>query len=269
MSVLSKKSTLITALIIIIVIIGGVFLYKKDSSDIPGYTQTPTTSVKPTASPSKPPVTQSPTTNSATLSLKVPFTPQAPTGNWDELHNEACEEASAIMVSAYFSGDTRAKIPASEVEEEITALTNWQQSHFGYYLDTTTEETAEIIRSFYNLKATVISDYTEKDIKDALNANKLVILPVNGRLIGNPNYKQPGPIYHMLVVRGYSDALVGASTAGGASEHLLTLITNDPGTRNGESYKYSFSTLKNAPADWNHATDTIDENRSIMIIISK
>jgi len=158
------------------------------------------------------------------------------------------------MVAAYFSGDTRAKLPATEVEEEITALTNWQQTHFGYYLDTTTAETAEMIRSFYNLKTTIITDYTEKDIKDALNANKLVILPINGRLIGNPYYRQPGPIYHMLVVRGYT---------------ATQLITNDPGTRNGESYKYSFTTLKNAPADWDHSIDTISENKSLMIVVSK
>src|SRR3954467_10835183 len=36
-----------------------------------------------------------------TLLLKVPFTPQAPTANWDELHNEACEEASSLMAGLY------------------------------------------------------------------------------------------------------------------------------------------------------------------------
>ncbi len=158
------------------------------------------------------------------------------------------------MVAAYFSGDTRTRIPATEVEEQITALTNWEQSNFGYSLDTTTAETAETIRSFYHLNATVVSNYTENNIKDALNANKLVIIPVNGRLIGNPYYKQPGPIYHMLVIRGYT---------------ATQLITNDPGTKNGENYKYYFSTLKNAPADWNHTTNTIDENKSLMIVVSK
>ncbi len=256
MSIPIKKSGIIIAFFIVIAVIGGVFIYQDEPSDIP--VQTPTPSAKPATSSPKPSVTtgstSSPQVISGTLSLKVPFTPQAPTGNWDQLHNEACEEASALMVAAYFSGDTRTKIPAAEVEEEITALTNWQQNNFGYYLDTTVAETAEMIRSFYNLKAVVVSNYTEKDIKDALNANKLVILPVNGRLIGNPYYRQPGPIYHMLVVRGYT---------------ATQLITNDPGTRNGENYKYSFSTLKNAPADWNHATGTIDENRSLMIVISK
>ena len=248
-----KKSNLIVTFLIIVALIGAVILYKTKQpfSDIPGYTQKPTPStISGTSSPKPSPTT----TNSATFSLKVPFTPQAPTGNWDQLHNEACEEASAIMAAAYFSGDTRTKIPATEVEAQITALTNWMQTHFGYSLDTTTAETAEMIRLFYNLQATVVSNYTEKDIKDALNANKVVILPVNGRLIGNPYYKQPGPIYHMLVVRGYT---------------ATQLITNDPGTKNGENYKYSFATLKNAPADWNHTTNTIDENKSLMIVVSK
>jgi len=251
-----KKLNLIITLFVVVVIIGSVVLCQKEQSfsDIPGYTQKPTPYSSPTVSKSPPSTTTNLATPPIGESLKVPFTPQAPTGNWDQLHNEACEEASAIMAAAYFSGDTRTKIPATEVEESLTTLTNWQQTNFGYYLDTTVEETAEMIRSFYNLKAVVVSNYTEKNIKDALNANKVVIIPVNGRLISNPYYKQPGPIYHMIVVRGYT---------------TTQLITNDPGTRNGENYKYSFATLKNAPADWNHATNTIDENRSLMIVVSK
>jgi len=247
-----KKSSIVVTLLLVTAVIGGVVLYKRQSLNIPGYTKTPAPSTKPgTSSSPKPSATS---TTPSTLSLKVPFTPQAPTGNWDQLHNEACEEASAIMVAAYFSGDTRTKIPAGEVENQLTALTNWEQARFGYSLDTTTAETAEMIRLFYHLKATVVSNYTEKDIKDALNANKLVILPVNGRKIGNPYYRQPGPIYHMLVVRGYT---------------ATQLITNDPGTKNGENYRYSFTTLKNAPADWDHATGTIDESKSLMIVVSK
>ena len=254
-----KKSNIIYALLLITAVIGGVVLYEKQpSSDIPGYTIKPTPSIKSgTSSSPKPSATSStssPQANPATFSLKVPFTAQAPTGNWDQEHNDACEEASALMAAAYLNGDTRARIPATEVEKELTRLFEWERANFGYSLDTTVKETAEMIRSVYNLKASVVNDYTEKNIKDALNANKLVILPVNGRLIGNPYYKQPGPIYHMLVVRGYT---------------ATQLITNDPGTKNGENYKYYFSTLKNAPADWNHATKTIDETKSLMIVVSK
>lgn len=246
-----RKSNIVIILVVVAAIISAVVLYQKEQPfiDIPGYTSaTPIPSLISSARPS------TTATNPATFSLKIPFTPQAPTGNWDQLHNEACEEASAIMAAAYFSGDAREKIPAREVEDQITVLTNWQQTHYGYSLDTTTAETANMIQAFYHLKATVVSNYTEKDIKDALNANKVIIIPVNGRKIGNPYYKKPGPIYHMLVVRGYTSTRI---------------ITNDSGTQHGENYLYSFATLKNAPADWNHATNTIDENKSLMIVVSK
>ena len=251
-----KKSNIIYALLLVTVITGGVVLYERQpSSDIPGYTQKPTPSIKSGASSSpKPSATKPSATAPTTLSLKVPFTPQAPTGNWDKEHNEACEEASALMAAAYFNGDTRSKIPAAEVEQELTRLFEWERANFGYSLDTNSVETAEMIRSVYGLKTKIINDYTEDDIKQAIRENKVVIVLAAGRKLGNPNYTAPGPLYHMLVVRGYT---------------ATKIITNDPGTRNGENYQYSFATLKNAPADWDHATNTIDESKSVIIVVSK
>jgi len=158
------------------------------------------------------------------------------------------------MVGAYFAGDTRKTIPATEVEKEIDKLVQWQETNFGYFLDTNAEETAEMIKSIYGLETNLVKNFTENDIKSALLANKVVIIPVNGRKLGNPNYKQPGPIYHMLVIRGYT---------------ATKIITNDSGTRNGESYLYLFSTINNATADWDHSINTIDESKSVMIVVSK
>ena len=158
------------------------------------------------------------------------------------------------MAAAYFNGDTRSKIPASEVEKELTRLFEWERVNFGYSLDTNSAETAQMIHSVYSLSVKLVTNYTEKDIKDALNANKIPIIVAAGRKLGNPNYTAPGPLYHMLVVRGYTSTKI---------------ITNDPGTRNGENYLYSFATLRNASADWDHATGTIDTSKSVMIVVSK
>lgn len=205
--------------------------------------------------PSPPPVAATSTPKqSNVLNLPIPFTPQAPTGNWDQLHNEACEEASAIMANAYLTGDKDVIMPPSQVETEINNLTVWQDQHFGYNLDTTAQETAQMIEGVYGLQTKVLNDYTLQDIKDQINLHHVVILPVNGQVIGNPNYKQPGPIYHMLVVRGYT------STG---------LITNDSGTRRGENYPYTFETLHSAGADWDHNTNTIDQNKKVMIVVWK
>ncbi|HAU07473.1 MAG: hypothetical protein UW46_C0006G0033 [Candidatus Yanofskybacteria bacterium GW2011_GWF1_44_227] len=251
-----NKSINIIGVILVVAIVGIVlFGYGKN----PQPTQTPSPSISPTptgtlVSPSPSPSASKPSETPLSFSLAVPFTPQAPIGNWDQLHNEACEEASAIMAGAYFAGDTREKIPAAEVEIEITKLTKWQDTNFGYYLDTDAVETAEMIESVYGLKTNLVKNFTENDIKSALLAGKVLIIPVNGRKLNNPNYKQPGPIYHMLVIRGYT---------------ATKIITNDSGTRNGENYLYSFSTINNATADWDHAIDTIDESKSVMIVVSK
>lgn len=188
-----------------------------------------------------------------TFSLPIPFTPQAPTANWDELHNEACEEAAAIMANAYLTGDTETKIPPATVEAQITTLTNWEQQTFGYYLDTTAAETAQMIQGVYGLHAQILNGYTEDDIKQALLNHEVVIIPEDGQDLDNPNYRTPGPIYHMLVVRGFSGD---------------TIITNDSGTRNGLNYPYSFETIYDSGADWDHTTNNIVPAH-VAIIVSK
>ncbi|MDB4940425.1 MAG: hypothetical protein JWO40_850 [Candidatus Doudnabacteria bacterium] len=256
----SKNNKFFSA-VMAIAVIGVLFFYYKHRANqsaalVPEQLTTnsiPETPAVPSQNNSGNPTTSNPPATNQVL-LKIPFTSQAPTGNWDTLHNEACEEAAAIMANAYLTGDTRATLPASEVEKQIGTLTDWQQKNFGYNLDTTAAETAKFIEAVYGLKTKIVSDYTESDLKMELAAGHPVILPVNGQLIGNPYYKQPGPIYHMLLVRGYT---------------ATKIITNDSGTRHGENYLYSFNTLSNAAADWNHSTNTIDSSKKVMIVVYK
>lgn len=186
--------------------------------------------------------------------LSVPFTPQAPTANWDELHNEACEEASSLMTDAYFSNLEQSALTPEYAEQEIAKLTQWQKDNFGYYLDITTEETAKMITEVYGLKTEVIKFPDEQAIKEQLVKNHLVVFSTNGRKLGNPNYKQPGPIHHMLLIKGYNK---------------VGFITNDSGTKKGLNYAYTYDTLKAAAADWDHSKETVDENIKLAIIISK
>lgn len=185
------------------------------------------------------------------LAITVPFTPQAPTANWDELHNEACEEASAIMANAYFSNiDT---LPASYVESQIEKLTEWQNDNYGYHLSIDTTETANMIEKVYNLKASVIN-ISEQVIKKSLAEDKLVIIPTNGQLLKNPFYKTPGPPYHMLVITGYNET---------------EFITNDPGTRRGLNYTYTYETLYESTGNWSHKNSVVDLKDKKIIIVSK
>ncbi len=186
-----------------------------------------------------------------TLALTVPFTPQAPTANWDELHNEACEEASAIMAYAYYNDIT--SLPATYVETKINELTQWQTDNYGYYLSINNQEVVRMLKEVFSLDAKLV-DTSELTIKQALADNKLVIVPANGRLLKNPNFKQPGPIYHMLVITGFNEK---------------GFITNDPGTRRGKDYFYTYKTLYESNGNWSHSDNAVDLTDKQIIIVSK
>ncbi|KKR02463.1 MAG: hypothetical protein UT29_C0002G0025 [Candidatus Yanofskybacteria bacterium GW2011_GWA1_39_13] len=182
------------------------------------------------------------------INLKVPFTSQAPSKNWGLPFSEFCEEASALMVASYINGWT---IPTIEfAEQKMLEIKAFEDKRFGYYKDTTAEETAVILREFYKLdKVKVVYEPTVQIMKKALSENKAILIPVAGRMLGNPYFQSPGPIYHMLVIKGY--------TKDG------DFITNDPGTRNGENYIYSPEVIMNALHDWN----SVDMNKGAKVIV--
>jgi hypothetical protein len=181
--------------------------------------------------------------------LDIPFTSQAPHGDWSLPFKEACEEASLIMVHYYLQEKI---LNPDQATQEIQDMSNWQLDEYGDYIHSDTLRTAEIARKYYGYdNVEVITDITVQDIKNAIAEGYPVIVPAAGRKLGNPNFTAPGPIYHMLVVRGY--------TATG-------FITNDPGTRNGRNYFYTTDTLMNALADWT-GEDAIGPKMGIIIRI--
>ena len=180
--------------------------------------------------------------------LEVPFATQAPLENWDKLHEEACEEASIILVDYFWQ---KKGITPELMEKEIIGLTNWEQKN-GYKEDLTVEELAKITQDKYGYKATVSYDVTENSIKKIIFAGKPLIVPLQGQDLGNPYYKQPGPPYHMLVITGYDKS---------------EFITNDVGTKRGKGYRYPFSTLLDAIHDWTGNKDTIRAGKKVMLVI--
>lgn len=184
------------------------------------------------------------------LNLKVPFTVQAPYANWDDLHNEGCEEASAIMLKAYYDGE--AEITPEEAEERILALADWETETFGYHLDTSAEEVARVLREYFGLpRAQAVTVTSIDDIKASIASGHPVIVPAYGRALGNPNFRGEGPLYHMLVIKGYTDT---------------KFITNDPGTKRGADFTYDFDTIWNALHDWNGGDV---ENGAKMVVMVK
>jgi hypothetical protein len=103
----------------------------------------------------------------------------------------------------------------------------------------------------------VSKEVNVRSIVTELRAGNIVLVPANGQKLNNPHYKTPGPERHMLVVRGYNPA-------------TDEFITNDPGTKMGEGYRYPSEVLLDAAIDYptgNH--EPIVEAKKAMIIVSK
>ncbi len=189
--------------------------------------------------------------------LDVPFTSQAPRGNWkDPRYQHGCEEASVLMALRWARGRT---LSVQQAEQQIKAMAAWQKKQYGGYVDTSAADTAERLIKGYAGYAHVDVKYDVgvDDIKVALHQGSVVLVPVNGRLLKNPNFTRPGPLQHMLLIRGYDDV---------SGE----FITNDPGTRRGQGYKYSYEVLFNAMRDYPTGDhEEIKEVRKVMIVVEK
>jgi hypothetical protein len=185
------------------------------------------------------------------IKLDVPFISQAPLGVWDQRHEEACEEASLIMLRAYLNNE---KLDKNSGETEIQKMIDFEIAKYGDYKDTTAEETVQLARDFYGMNnLEVIYDFTKEDIKKYLSKGNPIIVPAAGRLLGNPNFTPPGPLYHNLVLTGFT------------KDNLI--ITNDPGTRKGENYSYKIDVLYEAIHDFTGEKANIEEGRKAMIVI--
>lgn len=171
------------------------------------------------------------------VNMDVTFFPQAPNADWGMPWQEACEEASATLAFYYISGQPLSK---PLFKSEINGLVDWQNRKFGDFKHTTIDQTAEMIKRYFKYENyEVIENPTIEQLKKELVNMNLIIAPFAGRQLGNPFYSGEGPLYHMMVIKGYDEK---------------NFITNDVGTRRGQDFIYPYKTIMNAMHDW-HDTD--------------
>ena len=189
--------------------------------------------------------------------LDVPFTSQAPFGEWNNpIYQDGCEEAATLMAVRWARGESLNK---EEAKSEILKLAEYQKKNFGEYRDTSAEDTiARIIKGYFGYSQTEIKrGITINDIIKELVGGNLVITPMNGRQLYNPHYTGQGPERHMLVIRGYDS-------------QTKEFITNDAGTRLGEKYRYKEEVLYNAIRDYLTGYHLpIEKEEKVMIVVKK
>ncbi len=225
-------------------------------SYIPPTSTAQATTTKPSTKPAAKPVptpTPAPTpkpTAPTEINLSVPFLLQAPKQNWVEPFEDACEEASLLMVDAYYDGRKTAFGPDEGVKA-ILDVVAYEDATYGYNKDANADEVMKTANNYFKRPNVEIVEATEANIKAALANGNPVIAPAHGKELLNPNFRNGGPEYHMLVIKGY--------TKDGQ------WITNDPGTRNGPDYLYPKQRLLDAIHDFN-ARD-MKLGRKVVIII--
>ncbi len=186
----------------------------------------------------------------AVVNLPVPFTSQAPEGIWSQPWQDACEEAAILMLDAYYK---KYNLSPLFSKDEILKMVDWQTARsWGYSIPMTKVEEAAEWYIGDSFALTTIENPTIVNIQNALNAGHPVLVVANGKTLGNPYFSGEGPVYHALIIRGYTDD---------------GFITNDPGTKRGEGFVYEFDTLMNSIHDWNDGD--VPNGRSVVLIVDQ
>ena len=185
---------------------------------------------------------------------KAPFVSQAPFEIWDDLHEEACEEASLVIVNGFLNNID--EISKEETEKEIQSMINWQINKYGKHKDLNVNEIKDLFFNFYNRNLEISYNINESFFKKILSSGNLIIIPVAGREIKNPYFKAPGPLYHVLVIIGYDD-------------NQKEFITNDPGTRRGKEFRYPYTTIINSIHDFPGKKEEILNGKPAVLITIK
>jgi hypothetical protein len=191
----------------------------------------------------------------SSLNIELPFYTQAPHSNWDYPWQEACEEASVLLVANLYND---LNLELEPYNTELLRLVDWEVEYFGAYEHTTVDQTAEMLSIQYDLESTIHMDPSFTDIQEILNRGNLIVAPFAGKLLGNPNFRNGGPNYHMLVIKGYNTDDQESGTQ--------QIVTHDVGTRNGENYVYDWSVIQNALHNWHDTDITLGEKQLIEVI---
>lgn len=220
---------------------------EKNNSLVSGIV-TPTVEItKVSTQTSSPPATTKPQpTKTAKNPMNIPFYVQAPYAVWDALHEEACEEASLLM-TYYWLTDQKPKI--AEFDQDQKHLISWEANH-GYGLSISIAQLHQVATDYFHINTSVLELTTSDQLRQIITTGTPVILPADGKLLKNPQYSHGGPVYHMLVIKGYE--------AG-------KFVTNDSGTKWGENYRYDPDILINALGNWDGSSVDRSNHRVLLI----
>ena len=173
----------------------------------------------------------------------LPFTTQAPLGMWEAPWSDYAEEACVWMAMKWVKNEEFESIYSTA--DELKEIGAWEQKTFGTSALTDIPQTLQIIVSYFGHQNAFLSgEINEESLQAYLEGGAVLIVPVNGQILANPNYGDPAPEHHMILLYGATD---------------MAYIANDPGTRRGEAVEYDKQKILEAIQDL--------EGERIMLVI--
>jgi len=226
------------------------------------------------------------------------FTSQAPYAKWDNLHDEACEEASLIMTHHYLLGTE--KLELRETEDELQAMVTFQKEYFGSHKDLTAEEMIELAQEFYSEEYQLIEFRPEESLsktnkettkiemaKDTVTFKSEEETTKTGTVQSEINWEENLEYMKKELSKGnlFIAPMAGQELENpyfrvpGPLYHVLVItgfdnnkkefITHDPGTRRGQDFHYSYEIIQNAIHDFPGKKSDILEGAKNIILVKK
>jgi peptidase C39-like protein len=147
--------------------------------------------------------------------LQVPFTTQAPLGNWAQ-HQESCEAATLTMLVAYWRHDPSLVIDSQTADSSIHQIDAWKSQP-----DLNDQLMGELAQQHFGFGYRIVPN-DPKVIAEQLAAGRPLIAEVrthglgNGHYPGyNNHYEQTGwSVPHFVLIIGYDSTGVWLNDAG-------------------------------------------------------
>ena len=180
----------------------------------------------------------------AVVNLNVPYTSEIPNGRWVKPWNNACEEATIVMVEQFYAGNTSTKFSRAQAIKLMSPLFPIERKIFGTDTDTDAAQNAKLINDYTSFSAYIVNNPTIEQIKDELSAGRPVISFHYGYDLKNPNipWRSGGSSYHVMPITGFDD-------------NRQEFIVDDPGNdKSGIDYRYKYAIITSSLHDFVHAT---------------
>jgi hypothetical protein len=184
--------------------------------------------------------------------LQVPFTTQAPLGDWAK-HQESCEAANLTMIVAYWHHDKSVVIDPRTADASIHMIDPWKTQ-----LDLTDTLMGQLAQDHFGYDYRIVPNDPQV-IRQQLAAGRPLIAEVRTHGLGNANYpgysthyEQTGwSVPHFVVIIGYDSTGVWL---------------NDPGISKGRGYHISFAQLTHAIDDLDQHHPALNEGQVLLLI---